>query len=342
MKRQILLICVAGLLSINLFGQDPIFSQFYSAPLQLNPAFSGNTYAPRIALNYRNQWPSLGSPFVTYAASYEQFFEPLNSGIGIMIQSDDAGDGIYATTNAALAYSYRLTISKGFFAKFGTEIGATQVNLDWDRIYFGDQIDRITGPGGQNGTPIIVSDEIRPDELSKTFLDIGAGFLFYNPHFYAGISAKHLNTPDEGFIRFNENLESGLPIRWSIHGGSQITLREGNRLQWPIFISPNATYIWQGDFGQIDAGAYVGFGMFFAGAWYRHALTNADAAIVSFGVQKDIFKIGYSLDLTVSELANQGTGGSHELSFIINFENGDQFKNNRKKSKYNDCFKLFR
>ena len=341
MKRQILLICVAGLLSINLFGQDPIFSQFYSAPLQLNPAFSGNTYAPRIALNYRNQWVGLGSPYVTYAASYEQMFEPLNSGLGVMITSDDAGDGIYKTSNVALAYSYRLTISKGFFAKFGTEIGATQTNLDWDKLYFADQLDPIEGLNGPGGIPLI-SSELRPDDLARTYLDIGAGFLFYNPHFYAGISAKHLNTPDEGFIRFNENLESGLPIRWSIHSGSQITIREGNRKQWPVFLSPNATYIWQGDLGQIDVGAYVGFGMFFAGAWYRHALTNSDAAIVSVGVQKDIFKIGYSLDLTVSDLAMEGTGGTHELSFIINFENGERFKNNRKKSKYNDCFKLFR
>jgi len=342
MKRQLLLICVACLVSINLFGQDPIFSQFYSAPLQLNPAFSGNTYAPRIALNYRNQWPGLGSPYVTYAASYEQLFEPLNSGIGVMIQSDDAGNGIYATTNAAVAYSYRLKINNGFFAKFGTEIGATQVNLDWDKIFFGDQIDRITGPGGQNGTPIILSDEIRPENLSRTYLDIGAGFLFYNPHFYAGVSAKHLNTPDEGFIRFNENLESGLPVRWSVHGGAQISLREKNRLQSAIFVAPNVTYIQQGDFGQITGGAYMGFGKIFAGGSYRHAFSNPDAAIVTVGVQQGIYKIGYSIDLTVSDLATQGTGGTHELSVIINFENSESFKNNRKRNKYNDCFKLFR
>ena len=341
MIRQILTISFLCLISIGAFSQDAVFSQFYSAPLQLNPAFAGNTYAPRIALNYRHQWPSLGSPYVTYAASYEQMFEPLNSGLGVLVQVDDSGGGIYQTSDLKLAYSYRLTIREGFFAKFGTDIGARQVNLDWNQLIFADQIDQIEGPGGPGGIPLI-SDEVRPDDLSNTTFDVGAGFLFYNPHFYAGISGKHLNTPDESFIRFNDNLESGLPVRWSIHGGAQINIQEGNRLQWPIFLSPNATYIWQGDFAQLDIGAYLGYGMFFAGAWYRHAKTNPDAAIFSVGVQQDMFKIGYSFDLTISELAATGTGGAHELAFIINFENSDRIKNNRRKSQYNDCFKLFR
>jgi len=60
------------------FGQDPIFSQFYAAPLQINPAFTGNTYTPNIALNYRNQWSGWpGTAYSTYAASVDQFIEPL-------------------------------------------------------------------------------------------------------------------------------------------------------------------------------------------------------------------------------------------------------------------------
>lgn len=341
MKRQIVLLCIFCGLIGGLKAQDPVFSQYYAAPLQMNPAFAGNTYAPRIALNYRNQWPGLGSPYVTYAASYEQLFEPLNSGIGLSVLSDDAGNGIYQNTNFALAYSYRLNISEDFFAKFGTELGGTQSTLNWDKLFFADQIDRVSGATSTGGVPNI-SSENRPDDLSNIYLDIGAGFLFYSPKFYGGISAKHLNTPNESFINFNENLENGLPIRWSLHGGMQISIREGNRLQWPVFVAPSLNLVKQGDFGQIDAGAYVGFGMFFAGAWYRHALSNADAAIISAGVQMGVFKFGYSIDLTVSDLAMEGTGGSHEVSFIINFENSESIKKRRRTSQHNDCFRLFR
>lgn len=340
MKRHILLIlCLIGGLA-TLQAQDPIFSQFYAAPLQMSPAFAGNSYAPRIALNYRNQWPGLGSPYVTYSASYEQMFEEFNSGIGLLLMADDAGDGIYKTTNFSLAYSYRLNITKETFAKFGTQFGGSQINLNWDKLLFADQIDRISGPSpGGVGLP---TGEIKPADLAISYFDVGAGVLFYGPTFYAGISGKHLNTPGTGFINFNENLESGLPIRWSIHGGAQIELQERNRLQPGIFISPNAALIWQGDFAQLNVGAYVGFGMFFAGAWYRHANTNPDAAIGLVGVQKDIYKFGYSMDFTVSGLAAEGTGGSHEVSLVINFADSKLFQRQLRKQRHNDCFRLFR
>jgi len=65
-------------------AQDPVFSQFYAAPLQLNPAFAGNTYAPFITVNYRNQWSGFNDfkTYVTYAASFSQFIEGMNSGVG--------------------------------------------------------------------------------------------------------------------------------------------------------------------------------------------------------------------------------------------------------------------
>ena len=88
-------------------AQDPIFSQYYAAPLQLNPAFAGNTYSPHIAINYRNQWPSLNQAYVTYAVSYSQFFKDFNSGIGLMILTDDAGQGLYKTTKVSGVYSYK-------------------------------------------------------------------------------------------------------------------------------------------------------------------------------------------------------------------------------------------
>ena len=61
-------------------------------------------------------------------------------------------------------------------------------------------------------------------------------------------------------------------------------------------------YVKQGDFGQVNAGAYFGFGSFFAGGWYRHAFTNSDAMIGLVGVQKDAMKFGYSYDFTISRL----------------------------------------
>jgi len=316
-------------------AQDPAFSQFYAAPLQLNPAFAGNTYAPRISLNYRNQWPSFNDAYVTYAASFDQFIEPINSGIGLMIQADDAGQGVYKTNSVSGIYSYRLQVDREFFIKFGMEAGFTQTTVDWDQLVFLDQIDPVNGPTNP-------TEEVRPENLSNTYLDIGAGMLAYSRYFYGGVSVKHLNTPDESFLDGDENLKEGLPLRLTVHGGTEIRLRQGNNRQGPAFISPNIMLIKQGDFGQINAGAYASTGAFFAGAWYRYAWSNADAAIALVGVQHSIFKIGYSYDFTVSGLSQPGTGGAHEISLTINFENSDEFKNRRQASRYNDCLNIFR
>ena len=48
---------------MTLQAQDPQFSQYYAAPLYLNPAFTGSEMLPRIGANYRNQWPGIELDF---------------------------------------------------------------------------------------------------------------------------------------------------------------------------------------------------------------------------------------------------------------------------------------
>ncbi len=335
MTRQIFLLCCCILCGCGVLkAQDPIFSQFYAAPLQLNPAFTGNTNGAHFALNYRNQWPSIPEAYVTYSASYDQFFPSLNSGFGLMLLSDDAGLGLIKTNKVGGFFSYRLQMSDDFFLKLGTEASVVQTRLDWDRFIFLDQIDERVGPISPGGTPF-PTEEMRPDKVSTTYLDISAGILVYSPGLYGGISIKHLNTPDESILGINANLNKGLPLRFTIHGGAEIKLSQGNKRTPASFISPNIMFVKQGDFGQVNAGAYLKLGFLFGGAWYRHTLSNADAAIFLLGVQQGVFKIGYSYDWTLSSLTVGDSGGSHEMSLIINLEGPET-------DDYNDCLKIFR
>ena len=111
MSRQNTLLFLALLLIAGAVkAQDPIYSQFFAAPLQLNPAFTGNTEAPHFALNYRNQWTTFANgsqAYETYSASYSQFSRRLNSGFGLMILTDDAGQGLIKTNKASAFYAYR-------------------------------------------------------------------------------------------------------------------------------------------------------------------------------------------------------------------------------------------
>ncbi|MEY3367483.1 MAG: hypothetical protein RI973_638 [Bacteroidota bacterium] len=332
----LLLLLLAGIGKLR--AQDPMFSQFYATPAVLNPAFAGTTNAPRFSAAFRNQWPTVtaegSAAYSTYAASWDQFSEGLNSGFGLLLLSDNAGGGMLKTNAVTANYAYRIAVSEDLNIRLGINAGFRQSQLDWDKLVFFDQLDPLTGPTG-------TTNELRPEVLTRTVFDVGAGLLAYGEKFYGGISLNHLTTPQEGFLqRTNPVLVDGLPLRVSLHGGAQFIVRPGNKRRPASFVSPNAMFVQQGGQGQFNVGAYYNHGLVFVGSWYRHAFSNPDAVIVLMGFQYDIMKIGYSYDYTVSGLSP--SGGSHEISLVFNLDNSEKLKQKRFSGRYNDCFKIFR
>ena len=70
------------------YCQDPVFTQFYSNALHLNPAFAGRDLSPRFHSSYRDQWPGINKAYVTYNIEYDQFSDDLHGGLGIQILHD--------------------------------------------------------------------------------------------------------------------------------------------------------------------------------------------------------------------------------------------------------------
>lgn len=315
-------------------AQDQIFSQYYNAPLQMNPAFAGQSEWAVMSLNYRNQWPAIPRAYQTYAISVDKYYDHANSGLGLFILSDSAGDGILKTFIGSIIYSYNIKINKEFRLKIGVEAGIIQSRLDWEKLVFTDQL----VPGSINpGIPTVPSEEVRPRNLSNTVLDLSTGLLLFSKRFYAGVTLKHLNSPSNSFLSINENLIGGIPIRFSMHAGTQISFESDNKYVPRAFLSPNILFVRQADITQLNVGTLIGFRSFFTGIWYRHAFSNPDALIFSVGVRSDRFRISYSYDMTVSELAVQNGGGSHEVGVVIDFGGGKS-----KNIDLNDCLSIFR
>ena len=85
MSRKIYLIFIC-VMSMNWAqSQDLHFSQYYSSPLYLNPAFTGAIPEYRAVVNYRIQWPSLPNAFNTYAFSFDYNPRKYNSNFGLLI-----------------------------------------------------------------------------------------------------------------------------------------------------------------------------------------------------------------------------------------------------------------
>lgn len=324
------------LISSQLNAQDPVFSQFFSTPIQLNPALAGSAVSPRLYLNYRNQWPELSNAYITYAATYDQHFDKANSGLGISILSDVAGDGIYQTNKLSAAYSYDFQFSRDFYLKGGLEAGLAQVGINWDKLVFLDQIDPLRGPTDISGNPF-PTDETRPANENAFYVDFAAGVVAFTKDYHFGMSIKHLNAPDESLIS-NSAVFGIVPLRFTIHAGAEINLNStNNKILNRAFISPNIMYVRQGEFNQLNLGAYANFGSIYGGTWFRHTFGNSDAVIVLGGYQYKTFKIGYSYDVTVSELAGS-TGGAHEISLTMLFDSPRK----RRNKQYLNCLKMFR
>ena len=312
--KKIILFALISVASFDLLAQDPTFTQFYANPIYLNPALAGSTGCPRVAMNYRNEWPQLTGNYVTYSLAYDSYVKNIYGGLGFIATHDQQGRGTISTTMLGAIYSYNLRVNRKFSMMFGARAAYYQKYLDWSKLTFGDMIDPRRGFIYQTG-------DVPRGNGKRGFFDASAGIVGYTEYFYFGVAAHHLNRPDESMILGS----SRLPMRFTGHAGANIKLGR-NKFSNSTSIMPNIIYQYQNGFQELNIGTYIKYENFTAGAWYR----NRDAFILCLGISTPKFKVGYSYDITVSKLGNGVSGGSHEVSLGFNFACKKKPKNFRK------------
>jgi type IX secretion system PorP/SprF family membrane protein len=301
MLKKRFLLTLAGLMAlIQSNAQDMHFSQFYAAPLYLNPGFAGSAGGPRFMLNYRNQWPGISNAYKNLAFSYDQYLPALNGGVGLLVTNDKQADGVFNSTRVGGIYSYNLKVTNDFYIKPGiyTSFVNTAVNTN-GLVYRFDNL----------GRPDPISGEPFGNNVSTSYLDFGAGAIFYTEKFFGGFTVDHLAEPNQSVTDGN----SPLPRKYTLHAGAFIPV--GKR-QYNASISPNVLFQQQGSFNQLNVGMYYNRGPIVIGGWYRTSLVNGDAFIALVGVKYDIYKFGYSYDIVTSQL-RASASGAHEFSLSV-------------------------
>ncbi len=301
-------------------AQDPQFSQFYASQLYLNPAFAGGGEEGRMGINYRNQWPSLPSSFVTYTAWADFALPKYNSGVGILLMTDQEGSAGLRSTSAALSYAYQLPLSDALTFRPGVSVGYMRRNVDFSQLVFASQLNPIGGfdPNLPNLTN---------SGLNTNLLTIDLGGLFYTETAWLGASFAQVNQPNESLT----GEISTLPMRTSIHGGWKIPLSSGPRKYELAYtfkeraIVPVFQYRSQANFQQLDIGSYLYLEPLVVGLWYRglpvgvlNTLPYNESLIMLVGLSYDNLSVGYSYDFTVSRFG-ASSGGAHELSLTYLF-----------------------
>ncbi|HYG37556.1 MAG TPA: type IX secretion system membrane protein PorP/SprF [Cytophagales bacterium] len=334
--QKILLLLLVGLLAVfKASGQDPQFSQFYAAPLYLNPAFAGSNQASRAVLNYRNQWPELDANFVTYVGSFDHYFRKYNSGIGVLAFFDKEGSPGFQSYTIAAQYAYQLHLNEKLTFRPGIQGAFSNRSLNTMGLLFGDQMD-------DEGNKLGESNENLLGRPGASYFDVSAGGILYSDKFWIGFSAHHMNQPNQAIV---DGETSRMPVKTSLHIGYRIPLMKNNfgtrvgplNEQREVSITPALNFKHQGPFNQLDAGVYFTYDPLTFGFWYRGipvraykgGAFNNDALIFLMGIRVQDLKIGYSYDLTVSRLT-PSTGGAHEISLVYDFYLG--YRNQKRKT----------
>lgn len=212
--RTSILILLVTLTAIAARGQGMHFSQYYNAPMLLNPAntalMSDADY--RMGANYRSQWSSVPVPFNTFSAFADcQVLRNHNLtnwlGLGAAMFSDKAGDGQLALNRYEGFLAYHIQTGNVTMFSVGLSGAYVQRSVDFTKLTFDSQWDGFkfdgTAPNGESGYV-----------AQAKYLDVSAGINFaYYPNEFTyikiGAGLAHVNQPKESFY----NQTNNLPVR---------------------------------------------------------------------------------------------------------------------------------
>jgi type IX secretion system PorP/SprF family membrane protein len=291
---------------MGLKAQDMQYSQFFANKLDLNPAFAGSQYYHRIIMNYRNQWPGMGDPYVTYSFSYDRHVNKISGGVGIQIAQDRQADGALVSSTVTGIYSYFIKLNEDAGIRLGLGITAINNYLDMARLKFPDMVDPQFGsilPHDSSEDPVI---------KSKTDFDSSLGILAHIDKYHFGVSMQHLGKPSVSF----SNIET-IPYKITAHWGAELPIRSNGLHLVHFNICPLFLFQKQGEYAQMNYGMYVSRNNLVGGVWLRQNFDlNYDSAIFMVGFDNKLFRLAYSYDFTMSKLMNTSSG-SHEISFIF-------------------------
>lgn len=143
-------ICLMLLTTNSTHAQDPIFSQFFAAPLTVNPAFAGNSDADwRVMVLRRNQWISSGvEPLNTTSISFDGKIVKQRDndqnyiGAGVFFLQDYGLAGAYKSNSFNFAASSHISLDQDDRHSLAVGLSGSYSNtlIDFNQLTFAQQL----------------------------------------------------------------------------------------------------------------------------------------------------------------------------------------------------------
>ena len=306
--------------SSNVFSQDLHFSQYFNAPLLVNPANTG--FIPdgdyRVGVNYRKQWASVSSnPYRTFSffgdgQLFGDKFENGWLGIGGSILRDVAGAGNLTSTKTYGSVAYHQALGLGSLISAGFNVGWVNKRIDFTKLTFDNQWNgKFFDVATPNGEAFAVN------QINYFNLQLGLNYAYYpNEETYLtlGVSVANVHHPKESWFT-NEAVETKIPRRYTLFANGSFKAGDNT---W--IVNPNVYVSKMANAWEVVAGVNAqrnlsgdGSSQLILGAYYR----GKDAVIPMVGFQQGTYKLTVSYDATTSSLQQyNGSKGGYELSII--------------------------
>ncbi|MEM7550586.1 MAG: PorP/SprF family type IX secretion system membrane protein [Bacteroidota bacterium] len=330
--------------TVGVSAQDIQFSQFYAAPLRLNPALLGIERSVTFGANVRRQETNLDDPAdIIHAFAMVPFFkggpgQNQLGGVGISFLSSSSPVSVSSSlipTNAAQgitenqssiflsgAFNMPLKFDGSEVITFGAQVGFSQIRYEEGDISSGIQNCSFC-PDGRDESIDPTIPNFAGENVSYPTINVGVMYYF-NPKksyillsgsAFSGITVSNINRPDE--TPFDDG-EDRIPINYQYQGGIEFFLLP--KLKW----TPTTIINYQNQDFQFNAGNYFSYNIgrnrgistqvseIILGAWYRYR----DAAIISAGYNRASWGVGFSYDFNASFLGSEKSalGPALELS----------------------------
>jgi type IX secretion system PorP/SprF family membrane protein len=328
----------------RLHAQDKHFTQFYAAPLTLNPALTGAFNGKvRFASIYRDQWRSVldQQAFNTFAASADLRMKvsergPLRTdalGIGMVFFADRIPGPDMSTTQISISGAYHKSLDPRSrqFLTLGFQAGIAQRSVNYQNLTFSDQFD---GVGSYDD---LSAEQLPINTFSYPDFSVGLNYSYApNPRtaFFIGAAMHHILEANVSFYS-NDDPETALENtilfrRYSAQFSLQLPL--GNAIQ----IVPRANVDIQGPHFIANAGTTLRFGLspynslaLHAGSWVRPVKNEKEnfeleTVVGMIGLELNNVLLGFSYDANLGSLMNDRIGmGAFELSvaYLGNYQN---------------------
>ncbi len=234
MKFRFFAVLVTLLGTLAVSAQDIHFSQFYSSPLTLNPALTGNFNGfYRISGIYRNQWPGLTQnrpAFSTPSVSvdFSLLREKIKKGalgVGVVFFNDQQNGKTFNQNQilASVAYNMGFGPESKFQLGLGFQGGIAMYKLDFSNFQFNDGFNPdLTYNPSYNGETFNTGNRMKGVFNAGIF----AKYDFYRGmRVYAGYSFNNATNYKTDFLK-NSPQNYRLPFRHTVHGGFEFDIKD--------------------------------------------------------------------------------------------------------------------